>query len=195
MLVSGFGLSLILLAIVIVFYAIDFQLMNRYYKKRESRKGWSLDYTLFTIGMALAVILQPWLFPVLGWTLPPPLGVGIQGLACLFILFSFALHIWARRHLRQFYVERVELQNNHKVIITGPYAYVRHPIITSFFGLATGVFFLSPSIVTLAVLAYTFWDFLGAAKREEHLLQSAFPEYNEYMKRTPRFIPVFWRRP
>jgi protein-S-isoprenylcysteine O-methyltransferase Ste14 len=195
MLIIGRDLSLALLAIVLVFYIIDFQFMNRYDRKRDSRKGWSLDYTLFTIGMALAVTLQPWLFPSLGWALSSPFGAGVQILGCLFILLSFGLHLWARQHLRQFYVERVELQNNHKVIDTGPYAYIRHPIIVSFFGLAIGVFLFSPSIVTLAVLAYTFWDFFRAAKQEEHLLQSSLPEYNEYMRRTPRFIPIFWRRP
>lgn len=192
--INGFNLSLTILIVVIVFYFIDFWFMNRYDQERESRKGWSWDYTLLTIGISLIVILQPWLFPSLGWIPDTPLGVTIQITGIVIILASFALHIWARRHLRQFYVERVEVQNKHQVITTGPYAYVRHPIITTYFGLSIGLLFLNPSVVTFIVVLYAIWDFLGAAKQEEQLLLNALPKYRDYMSRTPRFLPRLLRK-
>lgn len=187
--VKGFILSIILLGIVIIFFVIDYGLMNRYDREREANKGWSWDYTLFTIGLGLVVVLQPWLLPSIGWTTNSIFGIGLQILGGMMVVASFALHLWARQHLRQFYVERVELQNNHQVIKTGPYAYVRHPIITTFFGLAIGVVLLNPSIVTLAVMAYTLWDFSRAAQQEEQLLSTSLPDYAAYMAQTPRFFP------
>jgi len=187
--VKGFTLSIILLGIVIIFFVIDYGLMNRYDREREANKGWSWDYTLFTIGLGLVVVLQPWLLPSIGWTTNSILGIGLQTLGGMMVLASFTLHLWARQHLRQFYVERVELQDNHQVIRTGPYAYVRHPIITTFFGLAIGVVLLNPSIVTLAVMAYTLWDFSRAAQQEEQLLSASLPDYAAYMAQTPRFFP------
>ena len=187
--VKGFILSIILLGIVIIFFVIDYGLMNRYDREREANKGWSWDYTLFTIGLGLVVVLQPWLLPSIGWTTNSIFGIGLQIFGGMMVVASFALHLWARQHLRQFYVERVELQNNHQVIRTGPYAYVRHPIITTFFGLAIGVALLNPSIVTLAVMAYTLWDFSRAAQQEEQLLSTSLPDYAAYMAQTPRFFP------
>lgn len=187
--INGSFLSVILLVIVIVFFMIDYGFMNRYDREREANKGWSWDYTLFTIGMGLIVTLQPWLLPSVGWTSNSFIGIGLQVIGGIMIMASFALHIWARQHLRQFYVERVELQNKHQVIKTGPFAYVRHPIFTTFFGLATGVACLNPSIVTLAVLIYALWDFSRAAAQEESLLSKTLPEYADYMAQTPRFFP------
>ena len=187
--IQGLNLSIILLVVVVLFFVVDYGFMNRYDRERDANKGWSWDYTLFTIGMGLVVILQPWLFPFLGLATNNLFGVGFQILGGGLILASFVLHIWARQHLRQFYVERVELQDKHQVIRTGPYAYVRHPIITTFFGLAFGVMLLNPSIITLAVTVYTIWDFTKAAREEEELLKKSLPDYAAYMEQTPRFFP------
>ena len=110
------------------------------------------------------------------------------------MLLSFGLHIWGRQHLRRFYTERVEVQQGHQVINTGPYAVVRHPIITTFFGLAIGVFLINPSLPTLAAMIYTFGDFLNAARKEEQLLLDALPEYATYMAETPPFLPRLWKK-
>ena len=187
--IKGYDLSLTMLAIVLVFFAMDFWYMNRYDRERKSGKGWSWDYTLFIIAMSLVVILQPWLAPWLGWTTTLLWGSALQIIGSMLVLLSFGLHIWARRHLRRFYTERVEVQQNHQVINTGPYALMRHPIITTFFGLAISVFLINPSLPTLTAMIYTFWDFLGAARKEEQLLLDALPEYAAYMAETPRFLP------
>ncbi len=192
--INGPLLSIIILIIVVMFFVIDFGFMNRYDRERETRKGWSWDYTLFTVGMGLVVVLQPWLLPSISWSSAGPFGIGVQILGGILILGSFAVHIWARQHLRQFYVERVEVQNKHQVIQTGPYAYVRHPIISTFFGLAFGLLLLNPSIITLAVMIYALWDFSRTALQEEVLLAESLPDYIAYTKKTPRFLPRFWRK-
>jgi protein-S-isoprenylcysteine O-methyltransferase Ste14 len=107
----------------------------------------------------------------------------------LTILSALALHAWSRAHLQHFYAERVEVQPEHKVIDTGPYRLMRHPVITSFFGIATGLFLINPALTTLGALLYTVWDFSRAAKQEEDLLTNTLPGYAEYAHRTPRFLP------
>jgi protein-S-isoprenylcysteine O-methyltransferase Ste14 len=66
---------------------------------------------------------------------------------------------------------------------------MRHPVITSFFGIATGLFLINPAIPTFAALLYTIWDFSRAAKQEEELLTKTLPGYAAYARRTPRFLP------
>jgi len=187
--IKGFYLSLAMLAIMLVFFTMDFWYMNRYDRERESGKGWSWDYTLFTIAMALIVILQPWLTPWLGWTTTLRWGLVLQIFGSILVLLSFGLHIWARRHLRRFYTERVEVQQDHQVVNTGPYAMVRHPVFTSFFLMAIGLFLLNPALITLAIMFYTFWDFSRAAQQEEELLSKTLPDYTAYMAKTSRFLP------
>jgi protein-S-isoprenylcysteine O-methyltransferase Ste14 len=121
------------------------------------------------------------------------LGSGIQALGGLSVFLSFILHIWSRIHLRHFYTERVEVQPEHKVIDTGPYAFVRHPLITSFLLLAGGIFLLNPAVTTLLILMYGVWTFTGSAKEEEKVLSANVPGYTEYLERTPRFLPRLWK--
>jgi hypothetical protein len=65
-------------------------------------------------------------------------------------------------HLRQFYAERVELQREHQLIDSGPYATVRHPVFTSFFLFAGGLLLINPALPSALVFAYTLWDFSRA---------------------------------
>ena len=188
--ISGIFLSFLLLLIVVVFYAIDFAFLTRYDRERQSGKGWAWDYTLLTVAGALLVILQPWLLPFLGWRMDINWGWAIQLTGLLSCLASFAIHIWARLHLQKFYAERVEVQPDHQVIQTGPYAYVRHPVITSFFLLAFGLILIAPGLTTLGGLVYVIWDFSRAARHEEELLARTLPGYTDYMMRVPRFFAL-----
>jgi protein-S-isoprenylcysteine O-methyltransferase Ste14 len=187
--INGFFLSLVMLAILLIFFAVDFWFMHRFDRERDSGKGWSWDYTLLLIVMSLVVILQPWLIPWLGWTTLLLWGLAVQIVGSMLVLLSFGLHIWSRHHLRRFYTERVEVQRGHQVVNSGPYAVVRHPIFTSFFLLVIGLFLINPALTTLTVMLYTFWDFSRAAQQEEETLGKNLPDYAAYMAGTSRFLP------
>jgi protein-S-isoprenylcysteine O-methyltransferase Ste14 len=187
-------LSLLLLATILSFYAMDFYFMLRYDRQRRKGKGWAWDYTLLTAAAGLLIILQPAILPQVGWSTKNGFGLAVQVTGLIFIVVSFAMHIWARLHLQKFYAERVEVQADHQVIQTGPYALVRHPVITSFFALTVGLFLVNPALTTVLVVAYTFWDFSRAARQEETLLAQTLPGYADYMKRTPRFLPRLKKR-
>lgn len=174
---------------------MDFALIRRYDKQRSAGgSGRAWDFTFFIFIMVAILILQPVLLPALGFRILEPLGSFFQLFGVVLIIESLALHFWSRVHLGQYYAERVEVQPKHTVIDTGPYKYVRHPVITSFFGIAAGLFFVNPAITTLAALAYTIWDFTRAAKQEEDLLTKSLPGYADYARRTPRYLPRLWRQ-
>jgi protein-S-isoprenylcysteine O-methyltransferase Ste14 len=190
----GIPQSLATLLTILLFYAMDFVLIRRYDRKRQaSGSGRSWDFTFFIFVMVAVLVLQPILLPGLSFTTTEPWGLWIQTLGMIVIIASLALHFWSRVHLQHYYAERVEVQPEHKVIDTGPYARMRHPVITSFFGIATGLFLINPSLVTIAALLYTIWDFSRAARQEEALLSQTLPGYAEYARRTPRYLPRPWR--
>jgi len=79
------------------------------------------------------------------------------------------------------------------LVTSGIYRYIRHPLYSSLFLLALGIFFKSPSPLG-AVLAATATLFLIAtAKADETECTHFFgPPYQEYMKKTKRFVPYIF---
>lgn len=190
----GIPQSVATLLTIILFYAMDFALIRRYDAKRQaSGSGRSWDFTFFIFAMVAMLVLQPILLPILGLHTGQSWGLWMQGFGIAVITLSLILHIWSRAHLQHFYAERVEVQPKHKVINSGPYALMRHPVITSFFGISLGLFLINPALTTLATLIYTLWDFTRAARQEEDLLTQTLPGYAAYARQTPRFLPRIWR--
>ena len=80
-----------------------------------------------------------------------------------------------------------------KLVTTGPYAIVRHPLYCSEELMALGVMllFFSPLAVLIAAVHWAFQ--LRRTANEEKVLRAEFPEYAAYAERTPRVIPRFVR--
>jgi protein-S-isoprenylcysteine O-methyltransferase Ste14 len=82
-----------------------------------------------------------------------------------------------------------EPRERARLITTGPYALVRHPMYLAVLLFAAG-FALGwrgvPQLLALALLAAVLHV---KASREERLLAQKFPEYRDYAARTARIIP------
>ena len=192
---TGVSQSIAVLAIAVIYYALDFALISKYDRqRRDESSGRSWGYTLMIVAMAAFLVIQPLLLPWLSIRIDAWWAGLLQVIGLLIVVGAQSLHIWARVHLQQFYTERVEFQSHHLVVNTGPYAYVRHPTFTSFFMFVVGLLLINPALPTLLVAAYIFWDFGRAAKQEEALLSAELPGYAGYMARTPRFLPRLGRR-
>lgn len=180
-----------LLLIIGVFYIKDFLSIARYDQARSADgSGRSWDYTLIMLATAAALVAQPLLLPGLGVEIKARWGLLIQGIGVLFACGGLGLNWWSRDCLKQFYAERVELQPEHQIISTGPYAAIRHPVFTSFFMLVIGFFLINPALPSLLIMIYAFWDFTKAARQEEVLLSEKLPGYADYMTRTSAFFPM-----
>jgi protein-S-isoprenylcysteine O-methyltransferase Ste14 len=79
------------------------------------------------------------------------------------------------------------------LVTTGIYAYIRHPLYSSLLLLAWGIFFKAPSLPG-ALLALVATAFLIATARadEGECIQFFGTEYQDYMKKTKRFIPFLF---
>lgn len=77
-----------------------------------------------------------------------------------------------------------------KLVTSGIYKFIRHPLYSSLFLLAWGIFFKAPSQtgITLALLATLFLHATTKADEAE-CVQTFGIVYQEYMKRTKMFIP------
>lgn len=186
---GGIYQSAAILILLVVFYGVDVWLMHRYDPLRAEGSCRAWGYTVMASCAAVLLILQPVVWPGLGLHISGRWALVIQVGGLVLTLTALALHWWARLCLGQFYGEREEVQAGQYLVESGPYAYIRHPIYTSYFLFTIGLLLINPSLFTLAAVMYAFVDFSQAVRREEKLLSEKLPGYAEYMARTPRFLP------
>lgn len=71
----------------------------------------------------------------------------------------------------------------------GLYAYVRHPIYAGGFAIVAGLALIRPtSAFVIACILGFIWLIVQARLEEIDLLQR-MPDYKDYMKQVPRFLP------
>lgn len=85
----------------------------------------------------------------------------------------------------------LDIRENHKLITSGVYALVRHPMYSAFWLWAIAQALLLPNwIAGLAGIVGFGTLFFGRVFEEERLMLKAFGnEYREYMQRTARVLP------
>jgi protein-S-isoprenylcysteine O-methyltransferase Ste14 len=107
---------------------------------------------------------------------------------------GFAFCWWARIHLGRLWSADVVRREGHRVVDSGPYRLVRHPIYTGIClaAFATAVIEGSTiAVVGAAVLTYGFY--IKARMEERFLTKELGNDYAAFQARTPMLIP-FVRR-
>ena len=79
-----------------------------------------------------------------------------------------------------------------KLITTGPYAIVRHPMYLSEQIAIAGIVMQNFSLYALALFTLHFWIQVQRMKHEENVLRDTFSEYDEVMGSRPRVIPYVY---
>lgn len=118
----------------------------------------------------------------------------LQAVALALIAAGIGLAKWATSSNRFFSsVVRIQRDRGHRVVDTGPYAYIRHP------GYASGILWLLASGVALGSWAATVVAALGVPfyfRRlflEERVLLAELEGYGEYAQRVRwRLLPGVW---
>jgi protein-S-isoprenylcysteine O-methyltransferase Ste14 len=173
-----------------VFYVIDRVYTRRFDKERASGgTATTWRYMLQSTVLACVLIAQPLLWPSLGLRIPGPFGLSLQLAGVALALVAAALNAWARQCLGVYYAQRAELQEAHRVIQHGPYAYVRHPIYSAYILVAAALLMVLPSLPMLLVSVHAYRLFHQTAVRDEDFLRAQLPGYDDYMQHTPRFLP------
>ncbi|HEX8068445.1 MAG TPA: isoprenylcysteine carboxylmethyltransferase family protein [Pyrinomonadaceae bacterium] len=156
-------------------------------RKRDpsSRLGIALQAVSYALVWAVPRAFRP-LVAAHAWV-----NAALLALAVLTAAGSVWLTAWALRTLGREWSLTARLVEGHRLVTTGPYALVRHPIYTGMAGLllATGLTYSRPSALVLALVV--FWaGTLVRVRSEEGLLRAAFgAEYDAYARHVPAVLP------
>ncbi len=154
----------------------------------EGRPVQKLIMLCVSIGF-IALLIVPALDHRFGWSTVPFVGVA-AGNALVAVGFYLISLVYREN---TFASATIQIAENQKVIATGPYAIVRHPMYASgllyFLGtpLALGSYW---GLLAIAwMLPFLIWRLLD----EERLLARNLPEYAEYRRKVRyRLVPFVW---
>lgn len=175
---------------VVFFYLLknDPALLERRMRLREKesaqKKIIAVSYVYFLVAFVL-----PGLDVRYGWSQVPPL---VSIVADVFVFAGYMIFVWVLR-VNSFLSRIVEVAEDQKVISTGPYALVRHPmyvgVIVMYLAspVALGSYWaLLPACLIIPLLA-------ARILNEEEVLHRELAGYGEYTQKVKyRLLPGVW---
>lgn len=121
---------------------------------------------------------------------PRTYALGIAGVTLTWA--GIALALWARWHLGQYWSARITIKEDHKLISTGPYARLRHPIYSGLDLAAIGSALAIDRwrcVVGVCLIILGYWI---KARREEAMLTAQFgADFQEHSRHTGFLFPRF----
>jgi protein-S-isoprenylcysteine O-methyltransferase Ste14 len=190
---TKFAAELIWLAGLVAWYVIRFP-YERKAKKTAVRKSLRdvREQTILAIGF-IGLLFVPLVYVVTGFPAaaerPFSPAIAWLGIVCLIA----ALWVFFRSHaeLGRNWSISLELRGNHRLVQTGIYRLIRHPMYSSFFLLGLSQLLLLPNwvgggagLVGAAVLYG-----LRIQREEKMMLENFGDEYRLYMRQTKRLVP------
>jgi protein-S-isoprenylcysteine O-methyltransferase Ste14 len=168
-----------------------------FWSARAQKRVTTLETWTYRAAMiAGSILLLPWTGPLLGeqpiWEIS---HTELYALAALMVA-GLSLTWWARIYLGSLWSDVISRQADHKIIDTGPYAFMRHPIYGGLIIALTATAAAEGRVTALfgaALIILGVW--LKARTEERFLLRELGPEtYGAYCRRVPMLIPFLPRR-
>jgi protein-S-isoprenylcysteine O-methyltransferase Ste14 len=109
-------------------------------------------------------------------------------------LAGTVLLVWASVVLGRLMIHEAAVREDHALIESGPYRFVRHPVYVGYLALLLGSGVASLNVCLCLLWPVSLLGILIQSASEEQLLRERFgQEYERYVRRTGRLIPRFWR--
>jgi protein-S-isoprenylcysteine O-methyltransferase Ste14 len=174
--------------IAIYLFRCDRELLKRRLQTKESKPKQGLIANLFYASIGLTLVTAG-LDNRYGWSSVPEPLVLISAICFLVGYFFLFLVFKENRYL----AHTVVTEEGQRVVTTGPYAVVRHPMYLSQLVMFIFAPMLLGSYVALISLPFFLIAFVARIIKEEEILLQELPGYREYTKMTRyRLVPCLW---
>jgi protein-S-isoprenylcysteine O-methyltransferase Ste14 len=156
----------------------------------QHEREWSQKIIVSLILLAFfALIVLPALDYRFAWS---PVAPSVSILGDAVILLSFLFIFWVTR-VNSFAASNIQVEQDQRVIDTGPYAYVRHPMYAGATWLFVGMPLALGSWWSLGLIVPLVPVLLWRLLDEERILRRDLPGYMDYMRRVRcRLVPFVW---
>jgi protein-S-isoprenylcysteine O-methyltransferase Ste14 len=147
-----------------------------------------LLYSLITVGYALSFSIGATkIGRIYDWNTFFAIGMGL-------VVIGLMIRIHSMQTLKQYFTFSVAKVENHKIIETGLYKFIRHPgylgQLIIFIGISTSI---SNWLSILVMMIPITLGYLYRIKVEERfMLEQLGEDYLNYLKQTKRFIPMIY---
>lgn len=157
---------------------------------QRGQKPWDRIWApIFVLGFFGWTAVMGWDAARAGFTAVP---VWLQVVGGLAVVVAMLGSWWTFRE-NAFAIPVVKIQEGQRVIDTGPYAIVRHPLYTSALFYLFGLPLLLGSWLGLLLSVAGIVGIAWRAVHEEQVLRAELDGYEAYMARMPyRFVPYVW---
>jgi len=157
---------------------------------QHDQKPWDRIWlSLFILGFCLWMAFMSWDAARTGFIAMP---LGLQVLGGIAIA-AYTFGAWWTFRENSFAAPVVKIQEGQRVIDTGPYAFVRHPMYASAVLLFIGIPLLLGSWLGLALSIVFILSIAWRGVREERVLRDELPGYDDYARRVHyRLLPGIW---
>jgi protein-S-isoprenylcysteine O-methyltransferase Ste14 len=159
-------------------------------EKRQPRGERLVHFASMVFAAYLLYKDQSW-FPALNLRFMP-MKFWVAEVSMWATILGAAFAIWARFHLGKNWSGEVTIREDHKLIRSGPYTYIRHPIYTGMLLALAGTALAIGEYRALLGFAIFAVGLVLKARREEAMLAQEFgPSFEEHKKLTGFFLPRF----
>jgi protein-S-isoprenylcysteine O-methyltransferase Ste14 len=152
---------------------------------RASRER--LHLLVITLGIVLLVLGPTQYLTGRMWVNP----AFVDWLMLLVMAAGIAWYWWPRRHLGRFWSASVTHKEGHRIVDTGPYRLVRHPMYTGMIVMDAGMAVVCTTPLALAAVPVMTVGLRLKARVEEQFLSEELgaAAYGRYKNRTPMLVP------
>ncbi len=119
----------------------------------------------------------------------------MRGLGVVIVIIGLMLSMSAQRHLGTNWVGGASLKSNHKLVTSGPYRHVRHPMYSGILVSVCGIGFFSWNGYYFMAGLCLALSFMYRIPLEEHLLRKKFKkQFGSYANTTGLIFPRVRKR-
>jgi protein-S-isoprenylcysteine O-methyltransferase Ste14 len=158
--------------------------------KNEGKTTFFLRILLFVLLLAFLILYS--IYPPFMNLIHVDFPIWLRWLGTLFAFIGVVLWIYSQAVLGKYWSPQLQVQNEHKIITSGPYRVIRHPIYTSMFIWVIGLAIFTANIVFALIALLTIIGLILRVPKEEKMMIEQFgDEYKKYMQITGSIFPRF----
>jgi protein-S-isoprenylcysteine O-methyltransferase Ste14 len=141
---------------------------------------------LYALGQALTILSALWFNSV--WSKP----LIYHGVGIAIFIAGVGFRWWAIRSLDIYYSHMVRMTDDHRIIDTGPYRFVRHPAYAGMLAAHVGVICYFFNYVSLCIFLFVFLPAIILRIHIEEKALFTIEGYDEFARIRKRLIPPIW---